>query len=56
MKIKIKDKSFPTTSYGFLESGKEYDVSDSFAKYCVEKMKSAEYVAVKNTRKKVVKK
>lgn len=57
MKIRIKSKGFPTVHLGFLEAGKEYDVSSSFAKSCVEKMKSAEYVSKpKRTIKKTVKK
>lgn len=54
MKIKIKNRGFPTTHYGYLEAGKEYVVSDAFAKYCVEKMKAADYV--KATKKKAIKK
>ena len=43
-KIKIL-KSFPTTHYDFLVKGSEVEVSEGFAKYAVEKMKAAEYVA-----------
>lgn len=46
MKIKIKDKSFPTTQYGYMEANKEYDLPEHFALYCVKKMKSAEFVDV----------
>ena len=44
MKIKIKNKGFPTAQDGYLEANKEYDLPEHFALYCVKKMKSAEYV------------
>lgn len=53
-KIKILDKGFPTTDFGFLEAGKEYPVSSHFADYCVLKMKSAVYC--KAPKKKAAKK
>lgn len=54
MKIKIKNRGFPTTHYGYLEAGKEYEVSDAFGKYCVENMQAADHIKV--TRKRVIKK
>ncbi len=44
MKIKIKSKGFPTFDLGYMEAEKEYEVTKSFAVFCVEKMKSADYV------------
>ncbi len=44
-KIKILDKSFPTSEYGVLESGLEYNVCDSLGDFCVKKMKSAVFLS-----------
>lgn len=44
MKIQIKNKGFPTTHHGYLEANKEYDLPDQFAIWCVDKMRSADYV------------
>lgn len=49
--IKILGKGFPTTHYGFLKADTEYSVDDKFAKFCVERMKAAEYVTKKATPK-----
>jgi hypothetical protein len=46
-RIKIKSKGFQTTHYGYLCPAQEVDVSDQFAKYCVERMKAADYVESK---------
>ena len=40
-KIKILNRGFPTTHYGYLAAGSEKEVSDGFADYCVNKMKAA---------------
>lgn len=50
MKIKVKNKGFNTTHYGFLAPNTEREVSKQFAQYCVEKMKSADYVEVRKKR------
>ena len=57
MKIRIKNKGFPTTQFGYLEANKEYDLPDHFALFCIKKMKSADFVAVKKktVNKKAVK-
>jgi len=55
-KIKILDKGFPTTDYGYLSAGSENDLPDHFADYCVLKMKSAVYCEVKKPVQKAVKK
>ena len=54
-KIKIKDKGFPTTDYGYLEPNQEVDVSDGFADYCVERMKAAEYVEAEKPKRRAKK-
>ena len=58
MKIKIKDKGFSTTHFGYLEPNKEYDLPEHFANYCVKKMQSAVFMAankkqIKRTSRKV---
>jgi len=53
-KIKVLDKGFPTTLYGFLSPGDEVEVSNQFADYCVKRMKSAEYIPSPKPAKRVV--
>lgn len=52
MKIKIRNKGFQTTHFGYLKAGKEYDLPTNFATFCVEKMKSADIVLQRNEQKK----
>jgi len=44
VKIRILGKGFNTTHFGFLSAEKEVEVSELFAAYCVDSMKSARYV------------
>ena len=57
VKIKILDKGFKTTHFGYLEAGSTVEVPGHFADYCVDRMKAAVKVApVKAAKKKAVKK
>ncbi|MCP5017104.1 MAG: hypothetical protein GY938_17810 [Ketobacter sp.] len=45
-------KPFPSTHHGYLTKGLEVRVEDSFADYCVKRMKAAEYVEKKGRKAK----
>ena len=51
MKIRILDKGFQTTHFGYFKAGTEVTCSDGFADYCVTKMKAAEYVKQEKPQK-----
>jgi len=53
-KIRILDRGFPTTHYGYFSPGDEKEVSEQFATYCVNRMKAAEYIQPPKPKRRVV--
>jgi len=51
VKIKILDRGFSTTHFGFLEADSVVGVPAHFADYCVERMKSAVLVETAKPKK-----